>query len=686
MSSPVTFEEKPKEMNDTPAEKHFALYQHLKHNILQADMNCKEAIGKDSIYCLDCKTSSCPECGSASHEEHSIINREKYLKISPTFFNGIDKEIFEFKALLGLRSEYETHIEETFRKLHSQLDKMHQLKLEELDKIFKAIKENINQLQTNKNKIKQEITDFYDQTAKLFSINGNNFDRENTFLLMGYDMMSQCEKKNNDVLFEIREQKEHLAQYKKDIVPKANEVIEQYKLMLNTNEKLGEKFDDFYWDISIKANKYFEHMKKMRTALEEIMRTTGNFNSVGDLVRVMDSKNKKGIDYIFSQNFFTSHHSSSSKSLKPKESFNQRPTESAVKKSSTNVIKKSKSLNKSFNYINQKPSSKQLLIPHTNSTANIDSKPIPIALDTQQKQRYFAYSIIDLYNKNFNDTKQRGSIIDINARLFESYQDRYAKLKDQARPISGTNDIHVYNPQTQSLTKKKIQLEKDKQGYTVFPNGYRHIIIKDWIYITGGVDSMKTPIKVCNRVNMQSWTVERLEQMPKVHSYHGIEYLENYDCFIVLGGENNNKACDLFDLSTNKWTPMPDMILGRSNVNIYYDACTSEIYAMFGMKNALTDSYNNLDSIEVLELNDVDSGWVNIDYYKSSLTDFKRRQINVVPFTKDKLLLIGGKNGRSKNNIYAFYLINKNEIIQVDQTIIEEIKIEENKIRNKTHL
>ena len=90
---------------------------------------------------------------------------------------------------------------------------------------------------------------------------------------------------------------------------------------------------------------------------------------------------------------------------------------------------------------------------------------------------------------------------------------------------------------------------------------------------------------------------------------------------------------------------------------------------------------NNSEIIEVLELNDISSGWIKIDYYKGSNVNLKQTLVTVVPFTRDKLLIYGGKNSRVNKHLYALFLMTKNEIIKADEKILEEIKREEKKIK-----
>ena len=91
----------------------------------------------------------------------------------------------------------------------------------------------------------------------------------------------------------------------------------------------------------------------------------------------------------------------------------------------------------------------------------------------------------------------------------------------------------------------------------------------------------------------------------------------------------------------------------------------------------------NTDIIEVLELNDIVSGWMIVDYYKSVGLDLKISYCLTLPFTRDKLLVYGGSTARSlERRIFALFDMIRNEVIKVDSQTMDLIKLEENKIRS----
>jgi len=166
-----------------------------------------------------------------------------------------------------------------------------------------------------------------------------------------------------------------------------------------------------------------------------------------------------------------------------------------------------------------------------------------------------------------------------------------------------------------------------------------------------------------------------------------MEYLDNYDCFVVIGGENN-KYVELFDIFTQKWSKLPELNIPRANINIFFDDYTSELYALFGALGDYSEKKNVYsEAIEVLELNDISSGWCKIDYYKGSSFDIRQENVTTLPFTRTKLLIYGGKSSRDNENLFGIYLIDKMGLIKADKDVIEKIKFEQKKIKmiNKTY-
>ena len=201
------------------------------------------------------------------------------------------------------------------------------------------------------------------------------------------------------------------------------------------------------------------------------------------------------------------------------------------------------------------------------------------------------------------------------------------------------------------------------------------------LYITGGTDNCGYPINIVLLYNLEIGELTRLSNLNDNHSYHSVEYLENFDSIILIGGENSS-SCEIMDLDSKKWTKLPSLNYPRANANIYYNNITSDLFVLFGMEGEMNSKTRNTDVIEVLELSDIMGGWMMVDYYKSVGLDLKGNYCITLPFTRDKLLVYGGSSARSlEKRLFALFDMIKNECIKVDSDTMDLIKREENKIR-----
>ena len=285
-------------------------------------------------------------------------------------------------------------------------------------------------------------------------------------------------------------------------------------------------------------------------------------------------------------------------------------------------------------------------------------------------------------NKDINDSINKTDRNQYNLKsitYLANYQNRYNSLKEMAKPTSGTNQIQTLEPSTKKTVKKTVILNKDQHGYSIFPDGCRHILINNILYITGGNNKCGS---IVLSYDILSNKLIHLSNFISEHYFHTLEYIDNFDCIICIGGENSS-CCEIMDINTKKWKKLPNLNYPRANCNVYYNNITEQIYVLFGMKgNILERNNKNIDKIELLELNNIDKGWSKIEYYKSCGIDLKFNFCRTIPFSKDKLLIFGGNYARNteNQNFYVIFDMNKYEIIQVDKQTMDMIKMEEKKI------
>ena len=835
--------------------KNFDAVTHLRQNIIRFYKNCLEPIKDFSYYCFSCKHSVCNECGVFNHKEHLLIQRDNCLNYDNSFFNEISKVIEKGINIDIEKKQIKENITKSIKTVKEQLDILEKEKLNEIDSIFNEIKNNYINLKKNYLKTKEIIEHYYNINKKFFNIHikitdkeksnelesinnnkkpseenpymtylndseiGPNKDIDNTIFLMNFELMNLCDNKNLIILDISNDINNKINNISNIIEQKTNSLISQIKNdYLNFGENgIISKFDDFYWDVKIRCEKYNEHISQFKNTIYDIYKRNGSFDKLKDLLSIFDSKNHKGKDVLFNQQFFIKMNDLSSlKNDKTKNStknlykshgkirsnsknkfYRQTSQNNSLKSKESKTSEKMKINNNLINKGIDKYSSKGTInnesknwIKRSNSNLFGKNKSLidknksliidkdNIILDQRVLQRFFAYSILDFYSKYFkiinleddnncdsydihniyntdknidegiklkrkntdikrlnnknksvkinrnsekkfkniiNDNKfninniknikengispKNSNLFDLNgyahnmnlnrnktfiksSSLISNYTERYMQLKEKVKPIIGTNYVQFFEPMTNTITKVQIPLTKEAHGYTVFPEGCRHILVDSGLFITGGSDNCGYPINIVLMLNIEVGELTRLSNLNDNHSYHSLEYLENFDCIILIGGKNST-SCEIMDIDSKKWTKLPSLNYARANSNIYYNNVTSDLFVLFGMEGEMNEKAQNTDAIEVLELNDIISGWMKVEYYKSVNFDLKNQYCVTLPFTRDKLIVYGGTTARSiGKGIFALFDMIKNEIIKVDSQTMDLIKLEENKIRS----
>ena len=796
--------------------KYFDAASHFKENIINFNKNCSEPIKDYSYYCFTCKHSVCNECGAFDHKEHLLIQRKSCLNYDNSFFNDISKVIEDGIGLDRKKAQIKKDISKSISQLKKELDNIEKNKLKEIDTFFEELKQNYINLKKNFLNTKACIENYYKINQKFFNLNiksnneqGNlenneidlanslkkkksglnnlntierynylknneisdNKDLDNTIFLMNFELMNLCDNKNLQILDLSNQINNRIKNISNLIEQTTNYILEEFKTnYFNFKENsIVTKFDDFYWDIKIRCDKFNENIFRFKETISDIYKRNHSFDKLKDLLSFFDSKNKKGKDVLFNQQYFIKQNNDLNpinpdmgklmsqklnKSLRKirstsKNKFNgQYSNTASTFKTRDNANSKDKIILRNnqngidkytkYGYKTMNSDSK-VDLKMINNNIHLDSlntlnndnlnqilKKEDVILNQRVLQRFFAYFVMDFYSKYFKlikPSEEENNIIPEDseniyyksnlskdkqssnkniakkkllnsknpklmkkntrsASLLANYTERYMNLKEKAKPLIGTNYIQFYDPATTRISRTQVLLQKDKHGYNIFPDGCRHILVENKLYITGGADNCGYPINIVLMFDIENGNLEKIGNLNDNHAYHSIEYLDNFDSLIVVGGENSN-SCEIMDLDSKRWNRLPSLNHPRANANIYYNNVTSDLFVLFGMEGKMDKNIKNTGIIEVLELNDIVSGWMIVDYYKSVGLDLKISYCLTLPFTRDKLLVYGGSTARSlERRIFALFDMIKNEVIKVDSQTMDLIKLEENKIRS----
>ena len=809
----------------------------------EIDTTIKEALTynklKDSI--KSCVTSSI----NSLKDELDKLKEKKFQEID-VFFEETDKYLSDLKnKYINVRQSIEDYY-----KVNKKFFNI------EISKGSNTDKSNVKE---NKNVTKSELTN--NNLGRLSQItledieNGqSNKDIENTVFLLNFELMNLCDTKNLEIIHIIKNLKNKIDSFNKNIQKELITDLELVSGFFDVGIK-SEKIDDYYWDVVLRAKKYSEIIQQFRETITDIYHQTGNLEKIKDLIDIFDSKLKKNNKIIYEQKFFKddepnnkaskgnilssnelssrkrnpsgSHKRTNSRSRlltsrgksvnKLRKPYNE--TKGEMNKNEHGVLTLSNdvgllSLQKNKNDITETRNAKEAGISGMTSGNLEHKKTSPnsafhrafnfsncvaddIILDQRVIERFFAYSISELYSKNFimldsdddtnytvfnkdniylnrntekinklknlldlnnknnnqnikvktkrsnsmkkyknlnsnnNITNNRYNYLNTNTGVegnynnlilnnknlglnninnnfnnnlntsigkndqidtnqyniksvsyLSHYSNRYNSLKERAKPLIGTNQIQLFSPINQRMIRKITTLNKDEHGYNLFPEGCRHILIEDNLYIIGGTNHVRLPISIVLVYNILTGVLKRLPDLNTSHSYHSVEYLENFDSILCIGGENSS-SCEIMNLENNKWFKLPNLNIPRANCNIYFNSITSELFVLFGICGIMSERINNYcDSIEVLVINDLSQGWLKVDYYKTPGLNLKVNYCMTLPFTRNQLVIYGGSNMRTfRQSIFALFHMLKSECIKVDTQTMELIKLEEKKSR-----
>jgi len=87
------------------------VYQHLRHNILNPKINCKETLSDEIYYCITCKQSTCQQCSLIKLKNHKIILKNIFYSYPKNFFNEVQNAIEDSYKIKDNKNSYISLIE-----------------------------------------------------------------------------------------------------------------------------------------------------------------------------------------------------------------------------------------------------------------------------------------------------------------------------------------------------------------------------------------------------------------------------------------------------------------------------------------------------------------------------------------------------------------------------------------------
>ena len=692
----------------------FNLYKHIKENLRNKDKLCKDKLTKGSYYCIDCKISTCKKCPTFNiHKGHTLVPKYLYYncdeKIFEDTFKCLDSLFQKENEILDNKKLKETlkkNVNDTINGAIKRLNDIKNQKLKELDKLFEETDGCIESLKEKEEKIKKDIKDYLEKQKDFYFLqveeeesnknteqNENNDpdydvlknlklganerkagmiesnkDTYNSTFLISYDLFKNTAFINNEItnlINDIQTNKDNYLNEYNTNINQINEDIEKLSQPFNGVFNYSFLTSEFYKMVSDKLNKYNEKIDSIRKYIYDMVNKDGNFDKIDKDNRVSETQIKQRFDNILNYQLSDK---DEALSIKTKNANNFHRL-SLYFKAGLTALKFKNSLNNpqitGSNITNK--NDKNVKNDKNGQLEKIYERPEDIKLDKEVLQKYFDYEAYNTVHNNFRYKKPNPNS-DI-----EKIEEEFDEDIDLAKPIPGTNEMQLYDRKTTTLIKKVVKFDKNKHKYTYFLNGCRSVLIKDLLYILGGVDKEKKTTKMAYVYYLKTNELKVMPEMLKPHAYHSVDFLDYYKSIIVLGGENC-VSCEIYDLNTGLWRPLPDMNVPRAFCNLYLDKFSHAIYTFFGVIGDITKKHNYTDIIEVLELKRLALGWSKIEYNNKAEMDFKSGYNKILPISDEMILIYGATNMRDFVKKAAVYLIPKFEILKIDNRIFKEIK------------
>ena len=700
--SPISEINPPKETNEQKLEKifkegdkvskyDFDLHKHLKENIKFKDKQCKDGLSTETLYCLQCKLSTCSKCPNFNiHKDHPLVKKSPYYICEENLINEHFDDINliielnpEFLNTKKVKEELKNLVNNNIEVLQNKLIEVKKSKLKEIEQIFEKSDNCVEILTQKVKKLKKDLKVFVDKQKKFFCIDvSNNAALENlkknnpeanevitnlkegsktnfgmittnkdnlnsTFLII-YDLLKNTKNINDHIRYFINDIRINREKFINDFTKQKELIYEELnKLQSYFNGTMNYQYltSEFYKIIYDKMSKYEDQIENMKR-------------------KIMDKVNKKGtLEEVEKDNKISGTHIN----LKFEHILNNQIIDGDEAKT---ILTKSKKTIKKSHFNSGQKSFKHG--PITTNGEKVDSLPEKlynncneVKLDKAALQDFFAYEALNVVDKNFRIKKKKKN---------DEFEVDFDEDIDVAKPIPGKTEIMVYDRKSMNMVKKTIKFDKAKHKYLNFLNGCRSVLIKDRLYIFGGVDKENNVTNVAWVYYIKENELKPMHDMLNPHAYHGVQFLDYYKSIVVVGGENCS-SCELYDMKTGQWRNLPNLGIPRANCTLYLDKMTHRLYAFFGILGKIAERNNNYsDALECLEFRKLALGWCRVDYNNRAEISFRTGINQILPLNPEMLLVYGGSSMREFIKKAAIFVLSRLEMIKIDNRTFNEIR------------
>ena len=262
-------------------------------------------------------------------------------------------------------------------------------------------------------------------------------------------------------------------------------------------------------------------------------------------------------------------------------------------------------------------------------------------------------SISNVNEKYFSQNKENNSQINYNNNTETSQKNISFTFM---YPVYKTNIIKgaIDKNTVQEIKINFSEFEAGDPLINEFPNGGAYCNYDNSLYFTGGQEYIKDASKVFLSIqkNVHFQNATKLPLMKNSHWNHSM--IANKDKIYVIGGYNSNK-CEVYDMTTQTWTEMPDLLARERQRSMLFIE-NNFLYCFMGLNQT-----GILDSVERINIENIEAGWETIIVDNSNDINLKFYGAGIIKMNQaNKIYFIGGKKENKKKetvfkrSIYEF--------------------------------
>ena len=226
-------------------QKYIDIFLHLKNNMQNNTYNCK-CETNDRYYCIPCKMTCCSLCNYKAHQPHILIRmKDNQLetgnlnRIFKNFSNNIKKSRL-ISDTAQLKKEIYNDIDLFIDDIIKKLSSFRKNKKDILDKLFDKLELNIKLMDKNLENLKSSLVNFTNKNQKFFNLEQNspegNKDLNNTYFLLGYDMINITNQGMNEIYRKVGTIEEDLQNYLDEQYDNFSRMGKSIEKLLQTEE------------------------------------------------------------------------------------------------------------------------------------------------------------------------------------------------------------------------------------------------------------------------------------------------------------------------------------------------------------------------------------------------------------------------------------------------------------------